>query len=70
MIATTLSWVASQINGVLHGQDCSINAVSTDTRTIEEGAIYLALKGLTLTAINLSKRLKMQALWLLLRAKT
>lgn len=45
MIATTLSWVASQINGVLHGQDCSINAVSTDTRTIEEGAIYLALKG-------------------------
>jgi len=45
MIETTLSWVASQINGVLHGQDCSINAVSTDTRTIEEGAIYLALKG-------------------------
>lgn len=45
MIKTTLSWVAEKINGKLVGADCYINDVSTDTRTIREGAIYLALKG-------------------------
>jgi UDP-N-acetylmuramoyl-tripeptide--D-alanyl-D-alanine ligase len=45
MIKTTLSWVAEKINGKLVGADCHIVDVSTDTRTIREGAIYLALKG-------------------------
>jgi UDP-N-acetylmuramoyl-tripeptide--D-alanyl-D-alanine ligase len=45
MIATTLSWIASQVNGKLIGQDASVSSISTDTRSIEEGAVYLALKG-------------------------
>ncbi|NDV90189.1 UDP-N-acetylmuramoyl-tripeptide--D-alanyl-D-alanine ligase [Alteromonas sp. 345S023] len=45
MITTTLSWIASQIDGELIGQDVSVNSVSTDTRAIEAGAVYLALKG-------------------------
>lgn len=45
MITTTLSWIAQQINGELLGQDCSVKDVSTDTRSIPEGALYLALSG-------------------------
>ncbi|WP_032097460.1 MULTISPECIES: UDP-N-acetylmuramoyl-tripeptide--D-alanyl-D-alanine ligase [unclassified Alteromonas] len=45
MIITTLSWVAEKINGTLIGNDCDVSNVSTDTRIISEGAIYLALKG-------------------------
>lgn len=45
MITTTLSWIASQIDGKLQGQDASVSAISTDTRSIEAGAVYLALKG-------------------------
>ena len=45
MITTTLSWIASQIDGKLDGQDCEVNAVSTDTRTLDSGSVYLALKG-------------------------
>ncbi len=45
MITTTLSWVASQIDGELQGEDREISAVSTDTRTIQPGALYLALSG-------------------------
>lgn len=45
MITTTLSWIASQVEGELIGEDLTIDAVSTDTRTITKGAVYLALKG-------------------------
>ena len=45
MITTTLSWIASQIGGELQGEDREIDAVSTDTRTIQSGALYLALTG-------------------------
>lgn len=45
MIMTTLSWIANQIDGTLEGQDCEVNAVSTDTRTLDSGSVYLALKG-------------------------
>ncbi|NVK55699.1 MAG: UDP-N-acetylmuramoyl-tripeptide--D-alanyl-D-alanine ligase [Alteromonadaceae bacterium] len=45
MISTTLAWIAQQVNGQLEGEDASISAVSTDTRTLEAGALYLALKG-------------------------
>ena len=45
MITTTLSWIASQIDGELKGDDREVNAVSTDTRTMQAGAVYLALKG-------------------------
>lgn len=45
MITTTLSWVAGQIDGQLQGEDREITAVSTDTRTIAPGDLYLALTG-------------------------
>lgn len=45
MITTTLSWIASQIDGELVGEDLTVDAISTDTRTITQGAVYLALKG-------------------------
>lgn len=45
MIVTSLVWIAEQIAGRLVGGDCTVSAVSTDTRTLEKGAVYLALKG-------------------------
>lgn len=47
MIRTTLSWIADKVNGTLNSthEDIEVSAVSTDTRTIESGAVYLALKG-------------------------
>ena len=47
MITTTLSWIADKVNGKLvnGSADTQVLAVSTDTRTIESGAVYLALKG-------------------------
>ena len=45
MITRSLMWIAEQIKGRLSGEDCSVSAVSTDTRTLTQGAVYLALKG-------------------------
>ena len=47
MITTTLSWIAEKVNGKLVGTaaDTEVCSVSTDTRTLEAGAVYLALKG-------------------------
>ena len=45
MIQTTLSWIAQQVNGQLLGKDCSVAHVSTDTRSLPAGAVYLALSG-------------------------
>ncbi len=45
MINTTLAWIAQQIQGRLEGQDIAVSAVSTDTRQINQGDVYLALKG-------------------------
>jgi UDP-N-acetylmuramoyl-tripeptide--D-alanyl-D-alanine ligase len=47
MITTTLSWIAEKVNGKVEQThaDITVSAVSTDTRTIEDGAVYLALKG-------------------------
>ena len=40
-----LSFVVDATQGVLHGQDCAFNGVSTDTRTLEKGELYVALSG-------------------------
>ncbi|MEC7823569.1 MAG: UDP-N-acetylmuramoyl-tripeptide--D-alanyl-D-alanine ligase [Pseudomonadota bacterium] len=45
MINTTLAWIAQQIQGRLEGQDIAVSVVSTDTRQINQGDVYLALKG-------------------------
>lgn len=48
MIPVSLSWVAEQVNGrliVQNSQDLIIEGVSTDTRSIRSGDLFLALKG-------------------------
>lgn len=45
MITRSLMWITEQIKGRLSGEDCIVSAVSTDTRTLTQGAVYLALKG-------------------------
>jgi UDP-N-acetylmuramoyl-tripeptide--D-alanyl-D-alanine ligase len=40
-----LSSLAPHIDGVLRGEDCDFNTLSTDTRTIESGALFVALRG-------------------------
>ena len=37
--------IASVTNGVLKGADAEITSISTDTRTIEKGALFVAVKG-------------------------
>ncbi|MCW8091631.1 UDP-N-acetylmuramoyl-tripeptide--D-alanyl-D-alanine ligase [Alteromonas sp. ASW11-130] len=45
MIKTKLSWIAQQTNGRLEGKDCEVTNISTDTRTLKPGDVYLALVG-------------------------
>ncbi|YCO03273.1 UDP-N-acetylmuramoyl-tripeptide--D-alanyl-D-alanine ligase [Vibrio sp. VNB-15] len=45
MITVTLSQVADMTGGELVGNDLSIESVSTDTRAIEQGALFVALIG-------------------------
>ena len=45
MNALRLSQAAEQLDGVLVGSDIAFNQVSTDTRTLEQGALFVALKG-------------------------
>jgi UDP-N-acetylmuramoyl-tripeptide--D-alanyl-D-alanine ligase len=40
-----LSEAAAAVNGTLHGEDRSCTAVSTDTRAIQPGDLFIALKG-------------------------
>ncbi|WJG08732.1 UDP-N-acetylmuramoyl-tripeptide--D-alanyl-D-alanine ligase [Aliiglaciecola sp. LCG003] len=45
MITVTLEWVAEQVDGRLIGENRSITGVSTDTRTIAPGDLFIALVG-------------------------
>ncbi|WP_440889753.1 UDP-N-acetylmuramoyl-tripeptide--D-alanyl-D-alanine ligase [Vibrio sp. WZ-1] len=45
MITVTLSQIADITGGTLVGNDLSIESVSTDTRAIEQGALFVALVG-------------------------
>ncbi|MDW2051855.1 UDP-N-acetylmuramoyl-tripeptide--D-alanyl-D-alanine ligase, partial [Vibrio sp. 977] len=45
MIKVTLSQIAEITSGALFGNDLTIDAVSTDTRTIDNGALFVALVG-------------------------
>jgi UDP-N-acetylmuramoyl-tripeptide--D-alanyl-D-alanine ligase len=42
---STLSVAADAMNGTLHGDDCRFDGVSTDTRTIRDGELFIALSG-------------------------
>ncbi|MFX4316429.1 UDP-N-acetylmuramoyl-tripeptide--D-alanyl-D-alanine ligase, partial [Enterobacter sp. 63] len=45
MISITLSQAAQVLQGTLHGQDLTIGAVTTDTRKVTSGCLFVALKG-------------------------
>ena len=45
MITTTLSWIAQNVDGQLHGDDKTVAGVSTDTRNIAPGDVFIALTG-------------------------
>lgn len=45
MISVTLSWVADQLQGKLQGEDNRIKGVSTDSRNIQPGDLFIALVG-------------------------
>ena len=45
MITTTLSWIAQQLGGMLKGDDLTVKGVSTDTRSLQAGDVYVALTG-------------------------
>lgn len=42
---STLSSAAASMQGVLHGGDRTFNGVSTDTRTVKSGELFIALAG-------------------------
>lgn len=42
---TTLSFAADTMNGTLHGDDRNFDGISTDSRTIREGELFIALSG-------------------------
>jgi UDP-N-acetylmuramoyl-tripeptide--D-alanyl-D-alanine ligase len=42
---STLSAAAASMNGTLHGTDQTFNGVSTDTRTLKHGELFVALRG-------------------------
>ena len=44
-MARTLDNVAQAVGGQLLGADCTFTNVSTDTRTLTAGALFVALKG-------------------------
>ncbi|WP_375751381.1 UDP-N-acetylmuramoyl-tripeptide--D-alanyl-D-alanine ligase [Vibrio sp. HN007] len=45
MISTSLNEIGQVLQATLVGDDCPINAVSTDTRTLSDGALFVALIG-------------------------
>ncbi len=45
MISVTLNQLASVLKGTLQGRDVTIDAVTTDTRKIAPGSLFVALKG-------------------------
>jgi UDP-N-acetylmuramoyl-tripeptide--D-alanyl-D-alanine ligase len=45
MSSGTLGELARQVGGVLHGTDAAFDGVSTDTRTLARGELFVAIKG-------------------------
>ena len=45
MISFYLSQASQILEGTLKGEDVQIHSVSTDTRTIEESALFIAIVG-------------------------
>ncbi|GAB3011540.1 UDP-N-acetylmuramoyl-tripeptide--D-alanyl-D-alanine ligase [Bowmanella dokdonensis] len=45
MISVTLEWIAQQLHTSLAGSDKTVTGVSTDTRTLQPGDLFVALSG-------------------------
>ena len=45
MISVTLSQLTDILNGELQGADITLDAVTTDTRKLTPGCLFVALKG-------------------------
>ena len=43
MIACDLKWIASQVDGKLVGANTTVQGVSTDTRSLNQGDLFVAL---------------------------
>ncbi|SPW29833.1 UDP-N-acetylmuramoyl-tripeptide--D-alanyl-D-alanine ligase [Edwardsiella tarda] len=53
MIATTLRTLADAIGATLYGDDAPLAAVTTDTRKLTPGCLFIALQGRASTAMTL-----------------
>ena len=58
MISITLSKAAAVLQGMLHGQDLTIEAVTTDTRKVTAGCLFVALKGERFDAHDFAEQAK------------
>ena len=45
MISATLDWIAEKVDGSLRGDNLTVVSVSTDTRKIAPGDLFIALTG-------------------------
>lgn len=58
MISVTLSELAQILNGELHGQSVTVDAVTTDTRQLTPGCLFVALKGERFDAHDFAEQAK------------
>ncbi|SEK57170.1 UDP-N-acetylmuramoyl-tripeptide--D-alanyl-D-alanine ligase [Kosakonia sacchari] len=58
MISVTLSQLAGTLHGELHGQDVTIDAVTSDTRKLTPGCLFVALKGERFDAHDFAEQAK------------
>lgn len=52
MIRIDLAWIAAAVNGRLIGTNRTVDSVSTDTRALPKGCLFIALKGPNFDAHN------------------
>lgn len=58
MISVTLQQIAAVLGARLAGEDCVIDAVSTDTRTLKNGSLFVALVGERFDAHDFAQQAK------------
>ncbi|WP_312455210.1 UDP-N-acetylmuramoyl-tripeptide--D-alanyl-D-alanine ligase [Pseudescherichia sp.] len=58
MISVTLNELAQILNGELHGQSLTVDAVTTDTRQLTPGCLFVALKGERFDAHDFAEQAK------------
>ena len=72
MIRVTLSQLAGILGGELKGGDLSLDAVTTDTRKLTPGCLFVALKGERFDAHDFAEQAKEgwagRSSWRILRA--